>query len=75
MRKKFVLTKEQHEAIIKASQPVVAIWVGGPPRSPQEYANAAWSILGDELGFKYMTVQPVVGNKMEFTAEVRDDKS
>ena len=75
MRKKYTMTLEQYNVIIDASKPVVVMWVGGPPHSPQENANFAWQSLGEELGFEYMTVQPIEGSKLEFTAEERDAKS
>lgn len=75
MRKKYTMTIEQYRDIIDASKSVMAIWVGGPPRSPQENANTAWRCLGEELGFEFMTVLPVEGSKLEFTAEESDAKS
>ena len=61
MRREYELTKEQHEAIISASQPVPYLVMGGiPPRSPQENANAAWERLGRELGFDHMSVRPLL---------------
>jgi hypothetical protein len=73
MRKEFELTQEQFDELMAASQPVPYIVVGGhPPMSPQESANRAWKKLGEELGFEYMTVQPVPGKSTHFfTAEVR----
>lgn len=73
MRKRFALTKEQYERILKASQPVPYLVFGGhPPRSPQENANAAWEALGKEMGFDAMSVRPVDGT-MGFTAESTED--
>lgn len=34
---------------------------GKPPPSPQENANRAWQALGQELGFKWDTVEPIRG--------------
>lgn len=74
MRKEFVMTQEQLDRILDASKPVPYLVFGGrPPDSPQENANRAWAALGQEMGFKYMTVEPVKGkNQMYFTAEVAE---
>jgi predicted TIM-barrel fold metal-dependent hydrolase len=71
MRKQFVMTQEQLNAILDACKPVPYMVVGGmPPRSPQENANAAWARLGQEMGFEPMSVRPVAVAGMEvFTAE------
>jgi hypothetical protein len=43
---------------------------GSCGRSPQEKANDAWAILGKELNFDPMTVEPIQGKEMWwFTAE------
>jgi len=75
MRREYEMTKEQLDRILEASKPVVYMVIGGiPPRSPQENANAAWASLGRELGFDYMTVQPVPGKDSRFfTAEEREE--
>lgn len=71
MRKEFKMTDEQLKMIMNASKSVAYMVFGGrEPSSPQENANAAWAILGEELGFKSMTVQPVSGkDNTYFTAE------
>lgn len=62
MKQRFEMTKEQHERLLDACKPVPYLVFGGHvPRSPQENANAAWQRLGDELGFDWMTVEPVPG--------------
>ena len=33
---------------------------GTAPSSPQENANRAWKRLGEEMGFEYMTVTPLL---------------
>lgn len=75
MRKEFKMTEEQHERILEASKPVRYMVVGGvEPRSPQENANAAWENLGNELGFRYMTVRPIPGKSSRFfTAETTEE--
>jgi len=70
MRKEFVLTDEQLERLLDACKPVPLIMIQcGTPSSPQENANAAWKALGEEMGFKYMTVRPASGDQKRFTAE------
>ena len=74
MRQEYEMTEEDHEKIVKASQPVMAIALQcGPLRSPQENANAAWRELGERMGFKYMTVKPSDRGVRFFTAEASDD--
>lgn len=59
---RYVMTPEQHRKLLDACQPVPAIALQcGMPASPQERANAAWEALGDDLGFKHMTVRAVAG--------------
>lgn len=73
MRKEFEMTEVQLEVIKAASQPTPAMWLsGGQPMfdSPQENANRAWKELGEEMGFLYMTAEPVTGKGPRFfTAE------
>ena len=68
------MTQKQLEALLDASKPTPVMFLsGGMPigGTPQENSNRAWSELGDELGFAYMTVQPVQGKGDRFfTAEV-----
>ncbi len=70
----FEMTDTQLATMTKACRPVlmIALQCGDPP-SPQANANAAWRALGQEMGFKYMTVKTVPGgsNKI-FTAEPVD---
>lgn len=57
----FEMTAEQHARLLDACRPTPAMWLsGGVPisRSPQENANDAWRVLGDELGFDWKTVTP-----------------
>lgn len=58
--------------IADACKPVMCIRVGGfSPRTPQENANAAWAELGKQMGFRPMTVEPILGqDDRHFTAEV-----
>ncbi len=72
MRKEFKLTDEQLDKVLDASKPVKLIALQtGMPRSPQENANSAWKALGEEMGFQFMTVQPVPSKDDHyFTAEV-----
>ena len=69
-RKVYTMTQEQYDKILAACQPVPYLVIGGhPPPSPQERANRAWEALGKELGFMPMSVRPLGGNPMAFTAE------
>lgn len=76
MRREFKMTEEQHAKLMDACKPVPAMYLsGGAPMfgTPQENANQAWHTLACELGFKYMTVQPVPGKSdYFFTAEESD---
>lgn len=75
-RKKFRMTEEQHETLLEACQPVRYMVVGGvPPRSPQENANAAWAVLGRELSFDSLTVEPDGADNRDFTAESTGDEA
>lgn len=70
-RREYEMTEEQLERLLQASRPMPYIIVGGrAPLSAQEVANMTWRSLGDELGFEYMTVEPVPGKSQHFfTAE------
>lgn len=73
-RREYEMTAEQLDRLLSACKPVPYMVFGGmPPASPRENANAAWSALGQELGFKPMTVRPVAGKGQRlFTAEPND---
>ncbi|RLD82428.1 MAG: hypothetical protein DRJ15_01620 [Bacteroidetes bacterium] len=75
-RKEFKMTDAQWDALIEACKPVRYIIVAGhEPASPQENANRAWKALGKELGFEFMTVQPVSGKDSKcFTAEETENE-
>lgn len=71
-RVQFRMSQADYDGIISAinagrNTPLIAINVG-MPRSPQEAANDAWCALGNRLGFDGMTVAPVSGSKLAFTA-------
>lgn len=69
-RKHYTMTQEQLDKLLDASKPVPYMVVGGvAPSSPQENANKAWKALGEELGFKWDTVQPAGRDPHNFTAE------
>jgi len=74
MRKEFEMTNEQLEKLLDACQPVPYIVAGGiEPLSPQENANRAWEALGEEMGFEYMSVEPIEDKDLNFfTAEVTE---
>lgn len=77
-RKEFKLTDKQYKKLLRACRPTPVISFDGKTNAfgtPQENANRAWSILGHELGFDYMSVRPVPGKSDRFfTAEVRENK-
>lgn len=76
MRKEYEMSEKQEKTLLKACKPVMYIIVGGMlPRSPQENANDAWCVLGKEMGFDGMTVQPISGKGNRFfTADVVEEK-
>lgn len=68
-RQDFEMTQAQLDRLLDACKPVPYMVFGGvPPRSPQENANAAWAVLGDELGFEAMSVEPSSKGNRFFTA-------
>ena len=70
MRKDFEISQEQLDTILKACKPVPLIALNcGMPASSQENANAAWQKLGEEMGFKHMTVRPNGNGDRFFSAE------
>ena len=67
MKKLFEMTEAQRTRLLEACRPVPLIMLHlGMPRSPQENANAAWTVLGAELGFQPMTVTPATGKGERF---------
>ena len=68
---RYEMTDEQFERLKRASQPAAMIALQcGQPRSPQENANDVWRALGEELGFKWDTARPYLGEGPKaFTAE------
>jgi len=76
MRKQFEMTQEDLDkmiAAIDAARNAPLIMIGGTlPRSVQEVANDAWVELGNRMGFKGLTAQPVGPNPRFFSAEVVD---
>lgn len=69
-RVQFTMSAAQLERLMDASKPTPAMWIGGPPSTPQENANRAWQQLADELGFAWDTVVPVAGAGPETFAAV-----
>ena len=70
-RREYEMTEAQLARLLEACRPIPYIIVGGmPPPSPQESANHAWQVLGQELGFVWNTVRPIAGKSQQFfTAE------
>ena len=72
--KEFTMTDEQLKTLLDACKPVPLVALQcGMPSSPQERANVAWKALGQEMGFKYMTVRPVKNDQKKFIAEIMED--
>ena len=73
-RKEYRMTEDQLKKLLEYCRPTPCIMVEGyVPSTPQENANRAWAILGKEMGFKPMTVQPIAGKGQDyFTAEPRE---
>lgn len=70
MRNVYQLTDEQYDRLVDASKPVPYMIIGGiEPAPAQENANNAWRTLGEELNFKWETVEPSSKGKRFFTAE------
>lgn len=70
-RTEYEMSEQDLEKILKASQAVPAMMIGGyTPPSPQENANRAWRQLGDMMGFDYTTVRPVTGKGQRFFTAV-----
>ena len=77
MRREFEMTQEQLDKILDACKPTPVVFLsGGTPmfNSPQENANHAWKLLGDELGFDHLSVRPTGRGNRFFTAEMQDDE-
>jgi len=69
------MTEDQFAVILEACKPTPTMFLSGGVnmgRSAQENANIAWAKLGEELGFKYKTVQPEGTDARFFTAEPLD---
>ncbi len=75
-RREYELTDEQVAKLLDASKPVPAMWSSQGQYlfgTPQDNALRAWQALSEELGFDYMTAQPVPGKPQKFfTAEPID---
>lgn len=69
MRQQYEMSEDDLNTILDACKPVPLIMLqcGNPP-SQQENANRAWKILGDKMGFDYMTVEPTGNGNRFFTA-------
>lgn len=68
--KQYEMTKEQHEKLLKACEPVRMIALNcGTPRNPQKNVNDAWEALGKEMGFHPYTVEPSSKGELFFRAE------
>ena len=70
-RIEYEMSQADCDRLLSAMKPVPYMIIGGvEPRSQQDNANAAWSELGNKMGFDYNTVQPVAGKGMLFFTAV-----
>jgi hypothetical protein len=75
-RREFEMTQEDLDSIIKASQPTPYMTNSSGRLlfgTPEENANHAWNQLGLKMGFRPMSVRPVLAKSPRFfTAEPTD---
>jgi len=67
--KEFEMSEDDLNTLMKSMKPTPYILgSGGVPllRTTQERANDAWGQLGQKLGFKHMTVEPITGKGDRF---------
>lgn len=76
MRHEFEMTQKQLDKVLEACKPTPVMFLSGGVamgRTPQQNANDAWRKLGDEMGFKWDTAQPMPGCcQRHFTAEAKE---
>lgn len=75
MKQEYKMSEEQLRIIMAACAPTPVMFLSGGQQmfsTPQENANHAWELLGDELGFKHMTVEPIGKGDQFFKAEPKD---
>lgn len=68
-RQTFEMSEEQLATLLDACKPTPVMFLsGGEPihNTPQQNANAAWKSLGEQMGFKSATVQPISGKGDRF---------
>lgn len=75
---RYEMTDDQLKAITDAYKPTPVMYLPAGKsmfKTPQENANHAWKLLGDELGFDHMTVLPVPGaDSKVFDAEPKENE-
>ena len=75
MKVAFEMTDEQLEGLMNECKPVVMIALQcGTSSSLQENANRAWASLGNVMGFKPMTVEPIRGKSTKHFMAVQINK-
>lgn len=72
-RREYEMSVDDREKILDASKPTPVMSIDGKTNmfgTPQENANRAWKVLGQQMGFDYITVTPLPdkGDRF-FTAE------
>jgi hypothetical protein len=67
MKTEYEMSEQDRQTLLDCSKavPMIALQCG-TPASPQENANRAWAALGEKMGFKPMTVEPVPGKGDRF---------
>ena len=70
-RTNYEMTDEDLNRLLDACKPTPVMMVGGvPAKSRQENANNAWELLGEKMGFEYMTVRLISGKGPQFFTAV-----
>ena len=72
-RTNYEMTEEDLKTLLDACKPTPVMYLsGGVPMggTPQENANAAWTLLGTKMGFESKTVKPIQGKGPRFFTAV-----
>jgi len=67
----FKMSDSMYEALRLASQrmKIPEHMKTSVPNNIVQRVNLAWALIGKELGFKWWTVKPIMGKKLEIWAE------
>jgi hypothetical protein len=78
MRCNFTISKDKYDQFVIECQMTLATSYchcgGHPVASPEQNRNYLWKIIGKEMGFKWDTVQIVLGeeDRLTFSAEITE---